>query len=153
MGHCGMQRGAVAAQGLCQGAAADAAATDNPRHVASCTQVARTLATMCLAAALFLTWLVKLAVVSVAALYPLRGSLWRLQRFFDLAELFSLANSNLDVWALTLAHTLVLAVLLTQAMAPKRRFSGLVVAPHYTRVSRPGCCLPGLIGRAATAGL
>ena len=112
---------------------------------------------MRLAAALLLAWVVKLAVVSAAALYPLRGSLWRLQRYFDLAELFSVANSNLDVWGLTLAQTLVLAVLLTQAMTPKRRFSGLAVAPHYTRVCaklHPGdgcCCLACLCARASSA--
>jgi hypothetical protein len=84
-------------------------------------------------AGLWLTWLVKLGVTTTAALYPLRGSLWRLQHFQDLAQLYSLANSNLDVWLLALTHTAVVGMLLSRVAAPRRRFSGLVIPPPYTK--------------------
>ena len=93
---------------------------------------------------LLLTWAVKLGVVSYAALYPLRGRLWRLAHFIDAAELYSIANSNLDVWLLTLAHTAVLVALLLHVRAPARLYSGLVAAlPPYSQV----CVVPFKGGR------
>ncbi|PSC71292.1 ATP-binding cassette sub-family B member 9 [Micractinium conductrix] len=89
---------------------------------------------MRVAAALWAAWLLKLGVVTAAALYPLRGQLWRLARLCDALELYSLANSNLDVWVLTLAHTTVVAALLSRVVAPARRFSGLLVPPPYGKV-------------------
>lgn len=89
-------------------------------------------------AALCLTWLVKLGVCTAATFYPLRGQLWRLSHFFDISELYTVANSNLDVWLLAVLQSVVVGALLTQAVAPRRRFSGLVVAPPYTKVSRAG---------------
>lgn len=117
---------------------------------------------------LALVWAVKLGVTTAAALYPLRGSWDALARFWDLADLYSLADSNLDVWALALAQTAVLAVLLGRVVAPRRRFSGLVVPPPYERVRHgvgeqlswgrsaggvPASCsrLPALLSAAAPA--
>ncbi|KAL4458512.1 hypothetical protein ABPG75_013377 [Micractinium tetrahymenae] len=87
------------------------------------------------AAALLLTWVLKLGVVTAAALYPLRSELWRLSHFFDVADIYSLADSNLDVWALTLAQAAVLAALLSWVSSPGRRYSGLVMAPPYSKAS------------------
>lgn len=101
---------------------------------------------MRVAAALWAAWLLKLGVVTAAALYPLRGQLWRLARLCDALELYSLANSNLDVWVLTLAHTTVVAALLSRVVAPARRFSGLLVPPPYGKVRQR---LPGHSGWAA----
>lgn len=83
------------------------------------------------AAALSLTWLFKLGIVTAAALYPLRGELWRLAHFWDVWSVYSLANSNLDVWALTMAQGAVLAALLSWVSSPGRRYSGLVMPPPY----------------------
>jgi hypothetical protein len=90
------------------------------------------------AMALVLVWAVKLCATTSAALYPLRGRLWKLQHFSDIAELYTLSDSNLDVWLLSVLHTLVLAVLLSLVVRPQRRFSGLVVAPPYTKVGWKG---------------
>lgn len=88
---------------------------------------------------LALTWALRLGVTTAAALYPLRGSWGTLAHFWDIwSNLYSLADSNLDVWVLALAQTAVLAVLLAQVVAPRRRFSGLVVPPPYERVSGGG---------------
>lgn len=93
---------------------------------------------MRLAAALLLVWAAKLAVTTAAALWPIRHDLDALAHFWDIWPLYSLADSNLDVWLLALLHTLVVAVLLSRVAAPRRRFSGLVVPPPYTRVRGPG---------------
>ncbi|PRW60050.1 ATP-binding cassette sub-family B member 9 [Chlorella sorokiniana] len=77
----------------------------------------------------------QVAAVTTAALFPLRGSLGALAHFQDAWEIYSLADSNLDVWLLTLLHAAVLWVLLSRVTSPRRRFSGLVVPPHYTKVS------------------
>jgi hypothetical protein len=92
------------------------------------------------ATGLWLTWTIKLSITTFTALYPLRGSLWRLQRFADIAELYSLAGSNLDVWLLSVAHVLVLAALLSRVTSPYRRFSGLVIPPPYSKASF--ACMP-----------
>lgn len=76
----------------------------------------------------------QIAAVSTAALFPLRGNLGALAHFQDAWEIYSLADSNLDVWLLTLLHAVVLWVLLSRVTAPRRRFSGLIVPPHYTKV-------------------
>lgn len=87
------------------------------------------------AAALSLTWLFKLGIVTAAALYPLRGELWRLAHFWDVWSVYSLANSNLDVWALTMAQGAVLAALLSWVSSPGRRYSGLVMPPPYGKAA------------------
>lgn len=84
--------------------------------------------------ALALVTAAQVAVVSTAALFPLRGSLGALAHFRDAWELYSVADSNLDVWLLTLLHAVVLWALLSRVTAPRRRFSGLIVPPHYTKV-------------------
>lgn len=134
---------------------------------------------MGLAAALWATWLVKLAAVTAAAVYPLVASgrcggavkrslhlahprvgpvdstlcrpaptpllprrpflhfccsLWALAHFRDLQSLYTAADSNLDVAALAWLQSLALACLLMHVAAPRRRFSGMVVPPHYTKV-------------------
>lgn len=80
----------------------------------------------------------KLAVVTGAALAPISADLGALAHFWDAQQLYSLANSNLDVWLLALAQAAVLAALLSQAGAPRRRFSGLVIPPPYTKARRWG---------------
>lgn len=90
---------------------------------------------MGLGAALVLTWAVKLGVTTAAALYPLRGSWASLAHYYDIADLYTIADSNLDVWLLAMLQSLVVALLLSRVLSPRRRFSGLVVPPHYTRVS------------------
>lgn len=87
-----------------------------------------------LVAALVLTSVVKLAVITAAALYPIVRDLNALQHFWDAWELYSIPDSNLDVWLLALLHAAVLAALLSQVGTPRRRYSGLVVPPPYTKV-------------------
>ena len=89
-------------------------------------------------AALALITAAQVVLVSAAALYPLRGRLGALAHFQDAWSLYSLADSNLDVWLLTLLHAAVLWGLLSCVTTPRRRFSGLVVPPHYTRVGWVG---------------
>lgn len=88
--------------------------------------------------ALALVTAAQVAAVSTAALFPLRGRLGALAHFRDILELYSVADSNLDVWLLTLLHAIVLWVLLSRVTRPRRRFSGLIVPPHYTRVGGGG---------------
>lgn len=69
----------------------------------------------------------------------LHRSLWALAHYRDLRSLYSAVNSNLDVAALAWLQSAALACLLMHVATPRRRFSGMVVPPHYTKVGWCGC--------------
>ncbi|GAB4821914.1 hypothetical protein N2152v2_008960 [Parachlorella kessleri] len=91
--------------------------------------------------------LVKLLVTTLATLYPLRleDVLCDLKTFHGLLRLYSLPNSNLDVWLLSILHTLFLLAFLWQVALPssQRHLRRVVHIPPFTQASRGvyGACL------------
>lgn len=82
-----------------------------------------------------LSMLIKLVVVSFACLWPVRGRLWTLKHYRSLRHLYSLTDSNLDVFGLVWVHSAILIVLVANASSRRRRgFAGARVYPPYKRV-------------------
>ena len=84
--------------------------------------------------------LVKLLVTTLATLYPLRleDVLCDLKTLHGLLRLYSLPNSNLDVWLLSILQTLFLLAFLWQVALPssQRHLRRVVHIPPFTQV---GC--------------
>lgn len=91
-----------------------------------------------LAAGLFWTsTILKLALVSLASIWPIRDRLWHLKRYRSLIKLYTLADSNLDVLALAWLHTGVMLVLLAHVMGiPKPVYFGPRRRPPYGKVRK-----------------
>lgn len=84
---------------------------------------------------------VKLGLVSLAALWPIRNRLWHLKRYHSLAKLYTVADSNLDVLALAWLHTGVILVLLGHVMRiPQPAFFGPRRRPPYGKVGGGVVC-------------
>ncbi|KFM26191.1 ATP-binding cassette sub-family B member 9 [Auxenochlorella protothecoides] len=87
------------------------------------------------AAALWVSTLLKLTLVTFAGLWPIRDRLWHLKRYRSLVNLYTLPDSNLDVLALAWLHTGVLLVLLAHIMTPQNPPRGYMRrSPPFTRV-------------------
>ena len=91
-----------------------------------------------LAAGLFwASTIIKLALVSLACIWPIRDRLWHLKRYLSLIKLYTLADSNLDVLALAWLHTGVMLVLLAHVMGiPKPVYFGPRRRPPYGKVRK-----------------
>lgn len=91
-----------------------------------------------LAAGLFwASTILKLALVSLACIWPIRDRLWHLKRYRSLIKLYTLADSNLDVLALAWLHTGVMLVLLAHVMGiPKPVYFGPRRRPPYGKVRK-----------------
>eukprot|EP00887_Chlorella_sp_A99_P006350 scaffold3.g6350.t1 len=89
------------------------------------------------ATVLALAVIAHLAAVTAACLWPLRGYLSSLSRFWGVVELYSLGGSNLDVFALSWVHCATLLACLRHVSGVRRiGVNGrLVVFPHYTKAS------------------
>ncbi|KAL6777216.1 hypothetical protein ACKKBF_B20615 [Auxenochlorella protothecoides x Auxenochlorella symbiontica] len=87
------------------------------------------------AAALWVSTLLKLTLVTFAGLWPIRDRLWHLKRYRSVVNLYTLPDSNLDVLALAWLHTGVLLVLLAHIMTPQDPPRGYMRrSPPFTRV-------------------
>lgn len=83
---------------------------------------------------------VKLGVTTWAALWPLQvqHALTEIKTLSGLARLYTVADSNLDIWLLSGLYTLVLVLLLWQAATPtsQRHLRGMAYTPPYQQVSK-----------------
>lgn len=80
----------------------------------------------------------KLVATSWAALYPLNveGALCDLGSLQGMLALYSLPNSNFDVWLLAILHSLALLLLLWHAATPasRRHLRGMAHTPPFEQV-------------------
>lgn len=84
----------------------------------------------------------KLAATTWAALWPLKleDTLCDLKTLSGMLQLYTLSNSNLDVWLLSILHTLLLLAFLWQATVPSnpRHLRGVLHPPPFKQVRCPG---------------
>lgn len=82
----------------------------------------------------------KLVATSWAALYPLgvEGALCDLGSLQGMLALYSLPNSNFDVWLLAILHSLALLLLLWHVATPasRRHLRGMAHTPPFAQVGR-----------------
>lgn len=90
----------------------------------------------------FLSTILKLGSTTAAALWPLKveDSLCDMKSFKGVLDLYTLANSNLDVWLSAVVHSLLLLAALWETATPKspRHLRAMVRTPPFKQVRGPG---------------